>query len=232
MSATRHGRPLVFICAACTAFLAGIAARGLGGVTVISNVHHADESNPGAMPSARSGPGPTTETHGVPAGFARSSDGARAAAVAYVLTGQVLIGLGATGVDETVRAISATANATGQVTATALQLDDLRSVLASGHGPTQYWQAALATRVDMFAPDRAQVSVWNVGVLSRMGIAAPQASWATSMFDLVWERGDWKVEHEAITPGPAPALNVSVESPTSEDLAVALDGFTPWTSSP
>ena len=231
MSAPRHGRQLVLICAACTAFLAGIAARGLGGVTLISNVHHADESATRSLPTERNTRGPT-DTRGIPAGFARSSDGARAAAVAYVLTGQTLIGLPATAVDAAVRAISATANAAGQVATTARQLDDLRSVLASGTGPTRYWQAALATRTDRFAADRAQVSVWNVGVLSRIDVAAPQATWAISHFDLVWERGDWKVEHETITPGPAPELNTSVAPASSEDLAVALVGFTPWTASP
>jgi hypothetical protein len=232
MSASRHGRPLVFICAAGTAFLAGIAARGLGGVTVISNVHHADESATHPPTNERSIPGPATQTDGIPAGFARSSGGARAAAVAYVLTGQTLIGLPATAVGAAVRSIAASANATGQVQTTVRQLDELRSVLASGTGPTQYWQAALATRVGRFAPDRAQVSVWNVGVLSRIDVAAPQATWAISNFDLVWERGDWKVEHETIGPGPAPALNTNLAPATSEDLAVALVGFRPWTASP
>jgi len=228
MSAARQRRPLIVVCAAGTAFLAGIATRGLGAVTVISNVHHGGELHTQSEPSDRTSPGSATETDGIPAGFARSQDGARAAAAAYVLTGHGLLGLGATGVDETVRAISATTNAAGQVTATVPQLDELRSALASGGGPTQYWQAVLATRVDMFAADRVQVSVWNVGVVSRIGIAAPQARWAISVFDLVWERADWKVEREAITAGPAPALNASVAPATSEDLAAALDGFTPW----
>lgn len=232
MRAVRRRRPLMLIGAACTAFLAGMAARGLVSVTVISNVHHGGESPEPSGVSEPTSPGPATDTDGIPAGFARSEDGARAAAVAYVLTGQVLIDQPAATVDETVRAISATASATGQVTTTARQLDELRSVLSSGRGPTQYLQAVLATRVDRFAPDRVRVSVWNVGVLSRIGVASPQAGWAISVFDLVWERSDWKVQNEAITPGPAPALNASVAPATSETLAAALDGFAPWTSSP
>lgn len=44
------------------------------------------------------------------------------------------------------------------------QVDDLRRLwadihwaLAGGTGPIRYWQAALATRVDAFAPPRAQI---------------------------------------------------------------------------
>ena len=35
--------------------------------------------------------------------------------------------------------------------------------------------------LDGFTKDRARVVVWNVGVLSRDGVAQPQASWATSV---------------------------------------------------
>ena len=156
------------------------------------------------------------------------TDGARAAAVGYVLTGQVLIDLPTTAVSEAVRAMSSAGSADVQVTTTQQQLDQLRSVLAPGTGSTQYLQAAIATRVDAFTPDRARVSVWNVGVLSRMGVAAPQAGWTTSVFDLVWERGDWKTWSETITPGPAPALNAGTAPATSGDLQASLDGFAPW----
>ena len=65
-----------------------------------------------------------------------------------------------------------------------------------------------------------------------MGVAAPQAGWTTSTFDLVWERGDWKVWAESIAPGPAPALNGGVAPATSVELDAKLDGFTPWEPSP
>jgi len=205
-----------------------MAARGLVSVTVISNVQRAGSSNLQSAPNDPTGPGPATYTNGIPAGFARSQQGATAAAAAYVLTGQVLLGLPTTTLDEAVRAISSTASASVQVSTIAQQLDQLRAVLAPGTGPTRYLQAVLATRLDTFTPDRASVSVWSVGVLSRLGVAAPQAGWSTSVFDLVWERDDWKVATETITAGPAPALNDGTTPATSEDLAAALDGFVPW----
>ncbi len=232
MKASPQRRPLVLIGAGCAAFLAGMAARGLVSVTVTSHIQHSTGADVRSAASVRNGPGPATSSKGMPTGFARSEAGARAAAVAYVLTGQVLIDLPATAVDDAVRAISSTGSADVQVATTAQQLDRLRAVLAPGTGPTTYIQAVLATRVNAFARDRADVSVWNVGVLSRVGVATPQAGWSTSVFDLVWERGDWKVWSETITPGPAPILNAGVAPATSQDFEAALSGFTSWTASP
>jgi hypothetical protein len=70
------------------------------------------------------------------------------------------------------------------------------------------------------------VAIWNVGVLSRDGVAPPQAGWSTSVVELVWERGDWRVWGETVTPGPTPIADDSDAPATSADLAVALDGFT------
>jgi hypothetical protein len=71
------------------------------------------------------------------------------------------------------------------------------------------------------------VAVWHVGVLSRTGVAPPQAGWAVSVVDLVWERGDWKLEHETVTAGPTPILDASAPPATAEQLEAALDGFMP-----
>jgi len=44
----------------------------------------------------------------------------------------------------------------------------------------------------------------------------------------VWERGDWKVWSETITPGPAPALDAGAAPASHEQLDQALSDFTPW----
>ena len=164
-------------------------------------------------------------------GFEHTVAGARAAAVAYVLTGQHFLDLAPAQVPAAVRAISASGSADAQVADAERELEQLRALLASGTGPTRYFQAVLATRVDAFAPERARVSVWSVGVLSRAGVANPQAGWDVSTFDLVWERADWKIWSETITPGPAPTLNTAAAPATSEQLDQALIGFAAWTSS-
>ena len=147
-----------------------------------------------------------------------------------MLTGQVLIDLSPGRMDAAVRSMSSAATAAVQVATAQQQLDQLRQVLAPGTGPTSTCRQSWRHDVDAFAPSRAEVSVWNVGVLSRVGVAAPQAGWDTSTFELVWERSDWRVWSETITPGPAPALNAGVAPATAEALEADLDGFTPWES--
>jgi hypothetical protein len=87
-------------------------------------------------------------------------------------------------------------------------------------------QGAVAWRVDAYDDERARVAIWSVGVLSRDGVAPPQAGWSTSVVDLVWERGDWRVWGETITPGPTPIADDSDAPATSPRLLSALDGFT------
>ena len=225
MMAKRSNRPLVLFAVVCTSLVAGAAVRGVLTRPATTRVDPSSVSN---AENSRSGPGPTTYRGGIPSGFERSADGARAAAVGYVLTGQVLIDLPTTAVSEAVRAMSSAGSADVQVTTTQQQLDQLRSVLAPGTGSTQISAGRDRNTRRRVHAGSARVSVWNVGVLSRMGVAAPQAGWTTSVFDLVWERGDWKTWSETITPGPAPALNAGTAPATSGDLQASLDGFAPW----
>lgn len=232
MTAAQRRQPLIVVAVLSAAVLVGMKVRGFVGGTSRTTVEHARGSTAAVNSRGSSNAGPIAHHDGIPAGFTRSKDGARAAAVAYVLTGQVLIDQSPTLVDAAVRSMSSSASVDVQIADAQQQLDQLRQVLAPGTGPTRYLQAILATRVDAFAPDRADVSVWHVGVLSRAGVAAPQAGWNISVFELVWERGDWKVWSETISPGPAPVLNAGVAPATSEELEAGLNGFTPWERTP
>lgn len=170
--------------------------------------------------------GPTRVEHGAPAGFARTADGAVAAAVSFVCTGQALLDMDPLAAEEAVRQMAAAATADRQVSDTLVKLRTARTTLAAGSGPTVYRQAAVAWRTESFTPDRARIAVWNVGVLAREGIAPPQAGWAVSTFDLGWERDDWKVIDERITPGPAPILDDSAAPATAAQLIASLQDFT------
>jgi hypothetical protein len=128
--------------------------------------------------------------------------------------------------EKAVRHMAADATADTQVRRTQGSLRDARQALAAGAGPIVFRQAAVASRVEAWSPDRARVAVWNVGVLSREGVAPPQAAWAISTFDFVWDRGDWKVWAESVAPGPAPILDDSAAPATAQQLASTLDGFT------
>ncbi len=231
------GRLIVGLCAA--AFFSGIALQALvidsgGGLAVDSRRGERPTADLGesAPKSAEPGErtlsisGSTTTEQGVPAGFARTQEGAVAAAAAFVCTGRALFEMDPLAAEKAVRQMSATETADEQVTSVLDQLGQARQALAGGSGPVTFRQAAVAWRIDSFSTDEARVAVWHVGVLSREGAAPPQAGWATSTFDLVWEHGDWKVEHENMVPGPAPILNDSAPPATAALFTGALDGFT------
>ena len=180
---------------------------------------------PAAPVTAELRSGPTDTTDGIPSGFARTRDGAIAAAAAFVTTGQPLLDLDPLTAERAVRRIAASAYADRFAAETMRQLQGTRDALAAGRGPIIYRQAVLAHRVEAFDSSRARVAIWNVGVLTREGVAPPQAAWATSTFDLVWEDGDWRIWAEVVVPGPAPILNDSTAPATSAEFAGALNGF-------
>jgi hypothetical protein len=211
------------------------AAAGISALSLVTGLALASQLSGGGSVStgsatqveapAEHGPGPTGIVDGIPSGFARTREGAIAAASAYVTTGQPLLDLDPLSAERAVRRLAASAHADRFATETLEQLRSARAALAEGRGPIVYRQAVVAYRVDAFDPDRARVSIWNVGVLTRDGVAPPQAAWATSTFDLVWEEGDWRIWAEAVVPGPAPILNNSAAPATTRQFMGALEGF-------
>jgi hypothetical protein len=171
--------------------------------------------------------GPARPSLADPDDGTRTSEGARTAAISFVTNGQALLEMDSAAVELTVRAEAATGTADVQVRDVSARIASVHTVLASGTGPIHYRQAALATRIDAFSPERARVAVWHVGVLSRAGIAPPQAGWATSVVDLVWEASGWKLASERVTPGPTPIPDHSAAPVTAAEIDAALDGFRP-----
>jgi hypothetical protein len=175
--------------------------------------------------SNRLEPASVRTEQGVPAGFARSERGTVAAADAFVRTGQALLDMDPLAAEKAVRQMASAGTAEEQVTRVLDQLAEARLALANGSGPITFRQGAMAWRLDSYNPDRARVAIWHVGVLAREGTAPPQAGWATSTFELVWERDDWKIAQESVVPGPAPILDDSAAPATAAVLEAALDGF-------
>jgi hypothetical protein len=143
-----------------------------------------------------------------------------------VVTGQKLLDMDPLAAEEAIREMAASGTADDQVEELLANLATARTALARGTGAIVYRQSVVAWRVEAYAPERARVAIWNVSVLSRDGVAPPQAGWATSTFDLVWERDDWRIWAESISPGPAPILDDSTAPATSAQLDAALRGFT------
>jgi len=192
-------------------------------------VHPGPQADAAPVTGGSTNPAPST-VNGAPAGFQHTQEGAVAAAAAFVCTGQALIDMDPLAAEEAIREMAAASTADIQVRAQLDQLDRARQALAKGTGPIVFRQSAVAWRVDSYTTELAQVSIWSVSVLSRDGIAPPQASWSTSTFELVWEREGWRISNETITPGPAPLLDNSSAPATSEQLARQLDGFTDFGS--
>jgi len=208
------------------AFLAGIAFHTFLGADGSSRTTPPSAVMPGD-PSAQQAPGPSKIVEGVPAGFPFTEAGAVAAASAFVTIGQALIDMDPLAAEQAVRQMAAASSAGRQVESVLSDLRGLRETLREGTGPIVFRQASIAARVVRSDAARAQVAVWNVGILSRASVASPQATWQVSTFDLVWERGDWRVEEETVSPGPAPTLDDSAVPATSAQFASGLEGFRP-----
>lgn len=218
---------------AAVAFLAGTAFHAVAVADRATTATATPEARAMADTDAQAvtpNTGPTATVDGAPAGFARTEHGAVAAAASYVTTGENLLDMDPLSAERAIRQMAAETTADQQALSMLGDLRRVREVLRSGTGPIIYRQACLAARVERFDRDEARVSIWNVGILSREGVASPQAGWKTSVFELIWERGDWRIRSEIVTPGPAPSIDASAVPATSAQLAAQLAGFIPLLS--
>lgn len=169
--------------------------------------------------------GPRRVVAGVSAGFARTREGAVAAATAYGATGALLLAADDDGVVAAIDAMAA-AGARDRLLADARQARDALAAELGAAAAVRWREGALALRVDAHTDAAATVSVWRVGVLWAPGAAPPQAQWATARYELVWERGDWKLAGQSSAPGPVPITAGDAAPLSAQELDRALDGFT------
>jgi hypothetical protein len=208
-------RPRTVVAACLIAALLGAGARG------------AAAGHPTAPPPLRAGSvGPRTQVNGLPAGFARTPGGALAAATSYVRDAQRLFDLPADDRTIALRGIASRAATAAFVAQSQAELAEFDGIAARGQGNLTWDVAVLATRTDAYTSQRAQVSIWRVGILSIGGLTAPIAEWATVVYELVWERDDWRIWSETQTAGPTPAGHPDEPPSTPEQLQTALAGFT------
>ncbi len=210
-------RPRTLLMGFVVAMLFGAAAHGLL-VGTPSN----SSSKVAANSSA---PGPSLERAGLLVGFAHTRAGAIAAATTYVREGQRLFDLPSPQRDAALRSIAASAAADGVLGEQARQLNELGGIAQRGQGPLTWMVTVLATRLDAYTPARARVSLWRVGILSVSGLMAPLAEWTTVDYELVWERGDWRLWSETQVPGPSPIADPNQTPTTPNQWRTALSGF-------
>ena len=162
----------------------------------------------------------------MPVGFSHDRAGALAAATSIVRDGQRIYDLAPEPREAALRTLAAAASADGYVAAQARQLAEFDGIARRGQGPLTWHVAVLATRLDAYTAARARVSIWRIGILSIAGLTAPLAEYTTVIYELVWERGDWRIWSETQTPGPTP-MGHPEETPSSPaDWDAALEGFT------
>lgn len=181
--------------------------------------------------------GPTSVDHDVPMGWRHDAAGARAAAMSAVsLTGPVAKAGFITRRDMIGELATARYGPT-LASASARQLDDLMGDLGTaGLVPAQLlWsELPLTARVLKGKASRVRVQAWTLLVIGAPGVGVPRQAWRTVTLDVVWERGDWRIDAWSSTPGPTPVLDELSDTASLEELervtswpaASAIDGGT------
>jgi hypothetical protein len=126
-----------------------------------------------------------------------------------------------------ISALASTRFAPRLVRSSAEQLEELLHGLAGEGVSTEallFRELPLTARVVRVDERTARVAVWAVLVAGVPERGTPMQVWRTVIVDLVWERGDWRVDEWAPTAGPTPALAADARIATVADLS----GVTSW----
>ena len=162
--------------------------------------------------------------------YARTSEGATAAATVYLsaLSGPILLDPDA--VSRTLKRIVSTASRDELVSAYRTAAIRARGQLgvASASDPSLVLRtAAVGYRVDGFQRRAATVSLWRVGIVGGPATVEPHQSWRTETVSLIWEDGIWKIDAVRSSPGPTPPL---AGAPTRyAELTTAIPTFAEFT---
>jgi hypothetical protein len=162
--------------------------------------------------------------------YARTSEGAAAAATAYLsaLSGPIL--LDPDSVSRRLTKIVSAASRDELVSAYRTAAVRARGQLgvASASDPSLVLRAAaVGYRVDGFQRGAATVSLWRVGIVGGPSTVEPHQSWRTETVSLVWEGDTWKIDAVRSSPGPTPPL---AGVPTGyAELATAIPTFAEFT---
>lgn len=170
-------------------------------------------------------PGPAEVVDGIPHGWRRDRDGARAAAVAAVsVTGEIATA-GFITRDDLIESIASSDYATELAALSSRQLDELSMELGeAGVAPNQLvWsEIPLRARTASATDHSAVVEVWSVLVVGVPGVGAPRQVWRTVTVRLVWERDDWRIDGWDASAGPTPALASAAQVSSVEELAAVV----------
>lgn len=185
--------------------IAVVAAAALAVGVFVGFLLDKEESDDGASPSPATtevdGSGPTDEINGVPIGYARTEDGAVAAAANF----QLLSAKDSLLDREALVTAMQTFAAPAWKQEAARQARNGYEYIADTYGADADVSAAvLRYSVDDFNPDRAVVRLWTVSLVSGPKRPSVEEVWAIVTVDLAWINDDWRVRGIESSVGPAP----------------------------
>jgi hypothetical protein len=154
-----------------------------------------------AEPQVQAGPGPARLVDGVPVGYARSEEGAVAAAVNLnvLLDGEMLAASAPRRIEilDLVAARASRDTLLQQYAQTVAAAPDEGAVA----GGTRRVPAGY--RVRTHSPREAVVDVWGTWAVTTADGLDPNAAWGTSRIRLLWEQDDWRVASVERVDGPS-----------------------------
>lgn len=182
------------------------------------------------QPAETDSPGPARVEDGVPVGYARSEQGAVAAAAQYTALLDGKRALVAEDLDAAFDQIAAAA-ARDQLARSVGQGAEL---MIEGLGLTGEDVARddvvirpipAGYRVTAYSDDEATVEVWGTAVVFAEGRQALSDVWSTVTLLLRWERGDWRLVSTQSQEGPTPPSTPTPADPTIGERINAFDPF-------
>jgi hypothetical protein len=224
---------------------AGAAATATSGPAVTAAPAPTDAATPGtaAAPTeaaATSRVGPRKIEHGVGVGYARSQEGAVAAAANYTsaLSSDLIL-------DTDQRQAAVDTLAAPEARASMQKSMDqavawLRKGLGVTGGDADNVQVLMRAhpvgwRVEQYGDGTARVAIWVSGVTGSIGGAEGavpiREGWGTTTVNLRWVKNDWKLVDSTSIDGPVPIADVSPPTPAPELVSKASE-FKEFTYAP
>ena len=213
----------------------------LAGAGAVSAGQGSEGGPPGVTPpvqpaGAAGEAGPRAVEAGVPVGYARSEPGAAAAATAYLtVAAEQLLLMQDPARDAALGRMlvpGASAQTRAAVGGSTAVLERVRKAASMSGTPRALLRnLPVAYRVDAFSEARARVSVWAAAVWSIAGVGGPGEAWTTTVVELEWVDGDWRLWSLTSREGPTPATTSGPVAGTDE-LIGALDGFSSYRYGP
>ena len=181
------------------ALLVGIV---VGAVIGASQRDSADENAPQtSAPQQIEDPGPSDELNGVPIGYARTEEGAVAAAANFTLLTAKDSLLDR---DALVLAMETLAAPTWITEARAQARNGFDFITNRYGNDANVTGAVLRYDIADFSTDQATVKLWAVSVASGSKQRNVDELWSILTVDLQWVKNDWRVTGNESEPGPGP----------------------------